>query len=471
MHTMTQDQISAEDAVKTGRILYRYMLFWSLAFLAAAPLGAIISGERGQILHNLFLIITTPANLVTDYFNIGGLGSTLINAAVCGLACNLIALATHTVATPTTLAGYFLIVAHCFYGLNFVNMWPPFIGVYLFCRVTGHPLSQNLHIAMFSTALAPFISDFLFRYTIGDAYVFGEVHLTVPGVILAILFGLLSGFVVPALLPGTTRMHRAYNLFKAGLAIGILGMFVYAFLYKTLGIEPPSVVVRDNPVYDANGGSYAPFLFVMFGSIFLLTLLFGWLQNGRSFRGYRALYCSTGHRADFVKSYGIPLTLINIGLYGLGILAFLALILPLPHSAGFCGPVAGAVIAAITFSASGQTPRNVFPLAVGYALFYGLVAAICALFGLEHEWSLASQGYISGLAFATGLCPFAGRYGARVGILAGMLHAVICTSTLSLHGGFVLYNGGLTAGLTALVLIPILDFYQVKEHPAKYNQA
>ena len=31
-----------------------------------------------------------------------------------------------------------------------------------------------------------------------------------------------------------------------------------------------------------------------------------------------------------------------------------------------------------------------------------------------------------------------------------------------MHGGFVLYNGGFTAGLTALVLIPILDYYNVK---------
>jgi len=31
-----------------------------------------------------------------------------------------------------------------------------------------------------------------------------------------------------------------------------------------------------------------------------------------------------------------------------------------------------------------------------------------------------------------------------------------------MHGGFVLYNGGFTAGLTALVLIPLLDFYEVK---------
>ena len=31
-----------------------------------------------------------------------------------------------------------------------------------------------------------------------------------------------------------------------------------------------------------------------------------------------------------------------------------------------------------------------------------------------------------------------------------------------MHGGFVLYNGGFTAGLTALVLLPILDFYKIK---------
>ena len=50
----------------------------------------------------------------------------------------------------------------------------------------------------------------------------------------------------------------------------------------------------------------------------------------------------------------------------------------------------------------------------------------------------------------------------RYGILAGALCAVICTVTAEMHGGFVLYNGGFTAGLTALVLIPILDYYNVK---------
>jgi hypothetical protein len=76
-------------------------------------------------------------------------------------------------------------------------------------------------------------------------------------------------------------------------------------------------------------------------------------------------------------------------------------------------------------------------------------------------WTLSTQAYINGLAFATGLCPFAGKYGVRIGILAGFVSAIICTSTAAMHGGFVLYNGGFTAGLTALVLLPILDFYNV----------
>ena len=82
---------------------------------------------------------------------------------------------------------------------------------------------------------------------------------------------------------------------------------------------------------------------------------------------------------------------------------------------------------------------------------------------MQIPWTLSTQAYINGLAFATGLCSFSGKYGKKVGILAGLLSAIICTSTSAIHGGFVLYNGGFTAGLTALVLLPVLDFYKV--HP------
>ena len=37
--------------------------------------------------------------------------------------------------------------------------------------------------------------------------------------------------------------------------------------------------------------------------------------------------------------------------------------------------------------------------------------------------------------------------------------ASICTATSVLHGGFVLYNGGFTAGITILIVLPILEHY------------
>lgn len=37
--------------------------------------------------------------------------------------------------------------------------------------------------------------------------------------------------------------------------------------------------------------------------------------------------------------------------------------------------------------------------------------------------------------------------------------ASLCTSTSALHGGLILYNGGFTTGITALILLPILEHY------------
>ena len=99
---------------------------------------------------------------------------------------------------------------------------------------------------------------------------------------------------------------------------------------------------------------------------------------------------------------------------------------------------------------------------VGYVSLFVLVSVICAVAKHDIPWTLSTQAYINGLAFATGLCPIAGKYGFRYGVLAGFMSAIICAVTAEMHGGFVLYNGGFSAGLTALVLIPILDFYNVK---------
>ena len=81
------------------------------------------------------------------------------------------------------------------------------------------------------------------------------------------------------------------------------------------------------------------------------------------------------------------------------------------------------------------------------------------MIGGDAVWTVSTQAYINSVAFATGLCPIVGRYGTIPGIVAGMLCAALCTSTAALHGGLMLYNGGFTAGITALILLPILEHY------------
>ena len=466
-NTSAADYKSVKSFTFNEKLIRSYTLFISLFFLAATPI-AVIYTKEWDFFNNLWHILTSPSKLVTDYFALGGLGSTLFNAAICGLFANLVIYVAKVHANATTLAGYMLIVAHGFYGLNFINMWPPFVGVLLYCIIMKKKVSQNMHVAFFATALAPFVSEVLFRYSIGsfDPTV---AQINWIGITLATVCGIGVGFIVLPLLPGTTAMHRGFNLYKAGLAIGMLGIFVYSFMYHTLGIDVPSVVLIDNPEYYSMPYAYRGFMNFFFLTLFAMTFIAGFLMNHRRVRDYGKLLKCTGYGTDFVDKFGMPLCMINIAVYGLAIIAYLNIvfILPeifpqLPAGVGFTGPTVGVVFAALTFASDGQHPRNVFPIAVGYVLLWVVVVIICLVSGLDIPWTLSTQAYINGLAFATGLCPIAGKYGYRYGIIAGVLSATICTVTDEMHGGFVLYNGGFTAGLSALILIPLLDFYKVK---------
>ena len=454
--------------MKENSITFKYFItILTLSFFVAVPIAAYVTGTSGeQFWANVADILTGPSKLVTDYFALGCLASSLFNAGVCGLICNAILLICRVQANSTTFAAYMLIIAHCFYGLNFVNMWPPFVGVLIYCIITKRSFGKNLHVAMFSTALAPFFSDFLFYYPPGRSLTIGKI--SVLGIALSVGFGIVLGFIVPAILPGTAKMHRGFNMYKAGLAIGLLGIFVYCFLYKTLGVEPHDTIIS-NDNGEKFGQTEYVFMNVFFSVIFLSALILGYILNGKSFKNYKKLLSCSGHGLDFADKFGMPLCLINFGVYGFCILLylntvfFLPTVLPfLPEGVGFTGPTAGVVFAALTFSADGQHPRNVAPIALGYTILFVGVASICAVAGVDIPWSLSTRAYINGLAFATGLCPIAGVYGFKYGVIAGLVSAIVCTSTASMHGGFVLYNGGFNAGLTALTLIPILDFYKVR---------
>ena len=161
-----------------SRIINGIALGFSLAFLAASAAAAVYTGELGSVFHGWYMIMISPCPLVTDYFAVGGLASALLNAGACGLACFAFMLLLKGESRANTLAGYFLVVAHCFYGLNFLNMWPCFLAPFLYLDDKGLNFKKNLHICMFSTSFAPFISEFLFRYPSDTEYVFGQLQIS-----------------------------------------------------------------------------------------------------------------------------------------------------------------------------------------------------------------------------------------------------------------------------------------------------
>ena len=201
-------------------------------------------------------------------------------------------------------------------------------------------------------------------------------------------------------------------------------------------------------------------LFFLFGLLlFAACLGAGYWLNGRSFRGLSRLFTDTGYESNFATKYGMPLCLINIGIYGTCFLLYVSLVERFTDGAGFTGPTFGVILAALTFTAMGQHPRNVWPIYAGYLLLFLFANAYNALVGGDAAWTLSTQTYINSVAFATGLCPLVGRFGVLPGIAAGMLCASLAPATSALHGGLMLYNGGFTAGITTLILLPVLDHY------------
>ena len=340
-------------------------------------------------------------------------------------------------------------------------MWLPVLGIFIYCRAARMSFRDNLDMAMFSTAFGPFVSELFFRYPFGEnlSVSLGGVTVYPFGILLAVILAVFLGFSIPAMLPGAQKLHRGFNLYNGGLAFGLLGMFVYAFLFKTLGVQPSGNGPMVNEAYAAHGNSYALFCNLFFLLVFGCCLLRGWTLNGRSFAGYRELLADSGHRTDFLQKYGPALTWMNLGFYGLMMLCYFNLVILFTDGAGFTGATCGVTLAAMTFAASGQHPKNVWPILAGYGVLSLAVHLLCFAAGQPVPWTLSTQGYINGAAFATGLCPFTGCYGKRIGIAAGGICAVLCTTTSAMHGGFVLYNGGLTAGITALLLLPMIDLY------------
>lgn len=416
-----------------GRLLRLVMCAFTAAFLVAA----LVAPDVSEMLPGLGRICTLPAQLTKDYFKpeLGSVSGTMLNCALVGAVCCELMFLPNAVVNGGTVLGYFLTVGFCAYGMNILNILPLMLGVAVYAMIKKQPFGRLLNMFMFSTAVAPLITEVLFRYPNAT-----EVHGITPlGVLLALVLGVVVGCAMPALCAHSPGFHKGYDLYNAGPAAGFLCFLIYAVLYKVPGVEAPAI--------GANlGEGHRAFVNTFCMITFALCVVFGLLLGGA--KDYGRLFTDSGHKSDFTAKYSAGANILNMGIYGLFILLYYNLI-----GAKFTGATMGAVFCMLCCCCNGATPLNVFPIMLGYVIMGLLNKAGITAFPVN------AQAIVVGLCFASGLAPISGEYGLLAGIVAGMLHYCLVTSVPAIHGGFNLYNGGFTAGIVCFIYVPVLEHF------------
>ena len=86
-----------------------------------------------------------------------------------------------------------------------------------------------------------------------------------------------------------------------------------------------------------------------------------------------------------------------------------------------------------------------------------LMQWVSGLLGGNFIYHINAQAILIGACYSNGMTPIVDKYGPVLGFFAGMLHSLLVTSVPLLHGGYCLYNGGLTAAFICLILMPTVE--------------
>ena len=421
--------------------------FFSFAFLAAAPLMP----DRAEIFSGLIRIVSQSSKISTNYFAVGGYAATFLNMGLVGVL--MVAMFAIFGAKPnnaSTLA-FILTLGFCSWGINILNMWPSIFGVMVYCLVKKEKFGANVNAMLFSTGIAPLITDLMIRYPHAEVIGFNP-----PGVVLALAVGLIIGFFLPAGLAHSPKVHKGFDLYSAALPIGMTAFFLNATLFKTLGVALPKALsdIAPESMQVAPQATVNIFCGVLFGTCVVLALLLGCRP-----KDYWKLLTDPALVTNFSSTYGNATFLMNVGVFGLFILGYYNLI-----GATFNGITFGIIFCMLATCNSGSHPGNVWPIMLGYFVASTVAGWIAPLVGGTFTLAINAQAIVVGLCYANGLSPIADKYGWHCGFIAAIMHYLLVTSVPALHGGYCLYNGGFTAALICLILVPELErFFKTKD--------
>ncbi|QSX05163.1 DUF1576 domain-containing protein [Sedimentibacter sp. zth1] len=378
------------------------------------------------ILTGLANIIFTPTILITDFLEVGGISSAMINAALIGFL-NLFFLKKCKLKINGLLIAAFLTVfGFSFFGINIYNIIPIYVGGFLYSKYQNIKFKSIILSVILGTGLSPVISQISFSGIM-------PMYFSIP---LGILSGIFIGFVIVPLASHMLRFHDGYNIYNIGFTAGILGTVLTSFL-RSLNIE----IVSVNILYKQK--NYVLFLVLLLQFIFLIIV--GFIINKKSIINYKKILKYKGRIVtDFTFLVGYGTTFLNMGILGILSLTFVYI------TGGIInGPVIAAIFSVAGFGAFGKHLANCLPICLGTLLWAYLL-----------KFDISSTSVIITVLFSTTIAPVAGTFGPLIGILAGVLHFTIASNIGIIHGGLNLYNNGFAGGLVAGFLVPIIEAFK-----------
>ncbi len=430
-----------------GSFLKLLFAFLSVCFLVAA----VCMPDRATMFSGLWNILSQPSKISANYFAMGGYAATFLNMGLVGLLSLLLFIVFKGTPNNVSTLAVILTIGFGSWGINILNMWFSILGVIVYGLVKKEKMGGLVNAMLFSTGIAPLITDLLIRYPNAEAIGFNWL-----GLGLAVLVGLVIGFFLPAGLAHSPKVHKGFDLYSAALPIGMTAFFLNATLFKTMGVSLPKALsdVDAASMQVASQSIVNIFCCIVFGIFIVVAFLMGCRP-----KDYWKLLTDPALVNNFSSTYGNATFLMNLGVYGLFILGYYNLI-----GATFNGITFGIIFCMLCTCNSGSHPGNVWPIMLGYFVASVVFGWISPLLGGTFAFKINAQAICVGLCYANGLSPIADKYGWRYGFVAAVMHYLLVTSVPTLHGGFCLYNGGFTAALICLILVPELEkFFKTKE--------
>lgn len=401
-----------------SRKVYTVLILFSLSLLVTA----FIVSTPAEIFTGMKAIILSEGTLISDFFAIAGPGAALFNSALVSFVSIALLYFSRDPVCGATVMAVGLMAGFALFGKNIVNIWPIIFGTWLYAVYQKESFMSYTPVALLGTTLSPFVSFIALRQ--GG---------TPEHLVLALIFGLAIGFLMPALSEYTFRIHNGMNLYNTGFAAGLFAM-VLVPIVMSFGSAPESAYFWSTQYHNI----------LLIYLILLLAALFisAFVADRHVLKAYKALITSRGHVPnDYLERFGAPAVLLNSALCGA-----LALFYILVTGGVLNGPMLGAVFSVICFASSGKNPRNMAPIMLGV-----FIGSVC------NTWKITEPAVQLAGLFCTTLAPITDYFGIIPGILAGFLHSAVVLYAGSPLAGLNLYNNGFAGGIVATVLYPVLS--------------